>query len=686
LTSLDRNTPGCVRTRSIRALLLVLAPATIAAAPLSTVAQWMPYPWVGVGLVAATLALAGLRHRQGGAWMRALATLAFAAWGVGTITEHHDNAARGLVVLLGAVAFVAFIWPSERLRRFAAEERAYHPDQELLVASGVAAVFGFDEWQLNASPSALESLSLAIAYLVPIGLALRRESFGRRWERGMLAVAAAAALVPAGAALATALGHPAPVTPLGLLSPLTMFGVVARRAALRWLAPTATPAEPGLLDAVMVHPSRVLVLSFVAISAIGTLLLGLPVSSASGEALSWLDAAFTSVSATCVTGLIVVDTPNAFGGFGQLVVLALIQVGGLGIMVFSAAAIVLLGKRLSLSHERAAVDIVGASGRAGLVRAIRGVLIVTFTTEAIAAVLLFFGFLAQGDGVAMAAWRGVFTAISAFCNAGFALQSDSLVPYADSPFLLTVVGLTIILGGLGPAVVATVISWKDPAQRSLHARVVLWTSAILLVVPAILITALEWNGTLAGLSFGDRLVNGAFQSITLRTAGFNSIDLAQVHPATWTVMILMMYVGGSPGSTAGGVKTTTIAVVVLAIVAVVRGRERVEVFGRALPTATVLRATAVATLGVLGGCLALAAIQLTQAIPLDVALFEVVSALATVGLSTGGTGALDEVGKVIIIACMFTGRVGPLTLFVFLASNTREHITRRYPEEPVPIG
>jgi len=215
---------------------------------------------------------------------------------------------------------------------------------------------------------------------------------------------------------------------------------------------------------------------------------------------------------------------------------------------------------------------------------------------------------------------------------------------------------------------------------------VLWTSAILLVVPAIMITALECNGTLAGLSFGDRLVNGAFQSITLRTAGFNSIDLAQVHPATWTVMILMMYVGGSPGSTAGGVKTTTIAVVVLAIVAVVRGRERVEVFGRALPTATVLRATAVATLGVLGGCLALAAIQLTQAIPLDVALFEVVSALATVGLSTGGTGALDEVGKVIIIACMFTGRVGPLTLFVFLASNTREHITRRYPEEPVPIG
>lgn len=680
------NPQDCVRTRSIRALLLVLAPATVASAPLATVTEATQYPWVAIGLVAGMLVVAGLGHRQGGVWMRALATLAFGAWAVGTIAEDQASAAQGFFVLLGAVAFVAFLWPSERLRQFAAEERTLHPDQEFLIAGGVAAFFGLNDWQMNASPSVVESLSLTIAYLVPIGLALRRLGTRYPWDRRILAVAAAAALVPAGAALGSSLGYTLPVTPLGLLSPLTMFGVVARRAALRWLAPVATPTEPGLMDAVLAHPSRVLVLSFVGICGVGTLLLGLPVASASGQALSWLDAAFTAVSAACVTGLIVVDTPNAFGGFGQMVVLALIQVGGLGIMVFSAAALVLLGKRLSLSYERAAVDIVGASGRGGLVRAIRGVLIVTFATEASAAVLLSFGFLARGDGVAMAAWRGTFTAISAFCNAGFALQSESLIPYADSPYLLTVIGLTIVIGGLGPAVVAAVVGWRDPTQRSLYARIVLWTSAILVLGPAILITALEWNGTLGGMSLLDKVVNGAFQSITLRTAGFNSIDLTHIHPATWTVMILLMYVGGSPGSTAGGVKTTTIAVVVLAIVAVVRGRGRVEVFGRELPMVTVLRATAVATLGVLAGFLALAAIQITQAIPLDVALFEVVSALATVGLSTGGTGVLDEVGKVLIMASMFAGRVGPLTLFVFLASNTPAHMTRRYPVEPVPIG
>jgi len=200
-----------------------------------------------------------------------------------------------------------------------------------------------------------------------------------------------------------------------------------------------------------------------------------------------------------------------------------------------------------------------------------------------------------------------------------------------------------------------------------------------------LITAIEWNGTLAGMMWIDKIFNGLFQSVTLRTAGFNSIDLAQIHPATWTVMVLAMYVGGSPGSTAGGVKTTTIAVLLLAIVAVVRGSDRVEAFKREIPITTVMRATVVATLGVLGSCVALVAIQLTQQLELDVALFEVVSALATVGLSTGGTAALDEVGKLIIMMCMFAGRVGPLTLFVFLASNTRDDV-RGYPEESVPIG
>ncbi len=679
------KTRGCVRTRSIRALFLVLAPATVAGAPLKVFSAISPMFWLPIALTSLVLAFAGLRHRVGNTSLRIAATFAFLFWAASTIAEHPSNPGRGLVVLLGVVGFLAFTWPSERLRKLAAEERTHHPDQELLIASGVAALFGLDEWFLRLEPTAWESLSLAVAYAVPLGLAARRHSFHHGWERWMLSVATILGLLPAVSALSSVLGYSLYITPIGLISPLVMFGIVARRSAIRWITPTGAPSEPGLVDAILVHPSRVLVLSFIAICTLGTLMLALPVSSANSQALPWLDAAFTAVSATCVTGLSVVDTPTTFGAFGQLAVLVLIQVGGLGIMVFSAAAIVLLGKRMSLSHERAAVDIVGATSRAGLTLAIRGVLTVTLITEATAALLLFAAFLVRGDTVGQAAWRAVFTAISAFCNAGFALQSDSLVSYANNPFVLSVVGLTIIIGSMGPAVIAAVVGWKDPSTRTLHARLVLWTTAAFIVVPAILITAIEWNGTLAGMMWIDKIFNGLFQSVTLRTAGFNSIDLAQIHPATWTVMVLAMYVGGSPGSTAGGVKTTTIAVLLLAIVAVVRGSDRVEAFKREIPITTVMRATVVATLGVLGSCVALVAIQLTQQLELDVALFEVVSALATVGLSTGGTAALDEVGKLIIMMCMFAGRVGPLTLFVFLASNTRDDV-RGYPEESVPIG
>ena len=663
----------------------MLAPATLATAPLNAFAQFTRHPLVLTGLISVTLLIAGLRHQVGRSVMRAAATIAFLTWACGTVLEHQNDPARGLAVLLGTIAFVAFLWPSERLRQFNAIRGAPDDRRDLIVASGVAALFGLDTWHVSAALGATASLALTVTYLVPVGLAFHRRSLRPGWERGALAVATAVALLPAAASLGVIPGQDLRLTPLGLFSPLMIFGVAVRRAALRWFAASTTPTEPGLLDAVLAHPSRVMVLSFLAICAIGTFLLGLPIASASGHAISWLDAVFTAVSATCVTGLIVVDTPTAFSPFGQVIVLGLIQVGGLGIMVFSAATIVLLGKRMSLSHERVAVDMVGASGRSGLIRGIRQVFVVTFVTEGVAAFLLFIGFLMRGDSVAMAAWRGVFTAISAFCNAGFALQSDSLVPYADSPYILTVLGVTIVVSGLGPAVVAAMVSWRDPVRRTLHARLVLWTSAILVVVPAVLITSLEWNVTLADMSVVDKLANGAFQSITLRTAGFNSVDLAQVHPATWTMMILLMYVGGSPGSTAGGVKTTTIAVILLAVVAVVRGRERVEFFGRTLPTATILRATTVATFGALGCGVALIAIQATQTIALDSLVFEVVSALATVGLSTGATGMLDEAGKVIIIVCMFAGRVGPLTLFMSFVSPSRDHLTR-YPEEPVPIG
>jgi len=459
-----------------------------------------------------------------------------------------------------------------------------------------------------------------------------------------------------------------------------------RRAARAARARLGIEAEDaGLLELTLNHPSRVMVLSFLLLCAAGGLALTLPALSR-GAPPSLVDALFTSVSATCVTGLGVIDMPVVLNGLGQLWLLALIQVGGLGVMAFSAFAFELLGKRLSLSHERAAADLIGAERGAALRDTLHAVLRVTLAAEALGALALAVAFWARGDGPLEGLWRGAFTSISAFCNAGFALQSSSLVPYADSPFILAVTGALIAVGGLGPLVVVAALRWRRPERRTLQARLVLWTSALLTLAPALLIAAVEWHGALAHLSAPHKLTNALFQSVTLRTAGFNSVDLSALHPATLALMICVMFVGGSPGSTAGGVKTTTIAVTLLAVAAVVRGQERVQVFGRALSPAAVVRAGAVCTLSVLGCCAALVAVLLTQTLSFEVALFEVVSALATAGLSVGGTAALDDVGKVIIMVCMFVGRVGPLTLFVFLMSNAHPASPLRRPEEQVLIG
>jgi trk system potassium uptake protein TrkH len=589
------------------------------------------------------------------------------------------------------VGFLAYVWPPDRLRVLDHLRRHHPAELEVQVAALVAALFGLDAWL--SMPAATEGsvCALTALFLVPVTLAWRRRVPNTRAQVALVVSAALLALAPVAVVLSTQLGGQALEGSLryvafGLLSPLSMLALASRRALRRRLRPATRSREPDLIDVVLNNPSRVLVVSFVGICALGTLLLALPIAAANGDPLAFMDALFMAVSATCVTGLVTVDTPVVFSGFGQAVVLTLIQVGGLGIMVFSAAAVVFLGKRMSLSHERAAVDLVGATGRAGLRGALRDVFVVTLATEGVAAVLLTGAFWSRGDSPLVALWRGSFTAISAFCNAGFALQSDSLISYADDPFVLGVLAVTIVVGGLGPSVVMALTVWRQVERRTLHTRLVLATTAALIVGPALLIAALEWNNTLAGMSALDKLGNALFQSVTLRTAGFNSIDLARVNPATWTLMILVMFVGGSPGSTAGGAKTTTLAVVVLSILAVARGRERIEVFGRTLPNVTVLRATAVTTLGVLASCVGLGCLQVTQDIPLDAALFEVVSALATVGLSVGATGMLDDIGKVVIAACMFAGRVGPLTLFVFLASASSARADRAFPEENVPVG
>ena len=261
------------------------------------------------------------------------------------------------------------------------------------------------------------------------------------------------------------------------------------------------------------------------------------------------------------------------------------------------------------------------------------------------------------------------------------------MPYQHDPLILHVVALVIIVGGLGPVVVVGLPEWLRTRRVALQSRLVVWTTALLLVLPAALIALVEWSNTLAAMTPVDKLTNAWFQSVTLRTAGFNSIDLAQVEPSVLTVMMALMFVGGSPGSTAGGAKTTTLAVVVLAIAAAARGRSEAQALGWRIPHRTVYEAAAILGVGLGAVLMMLVMLQLVQAMPYEVALFEVVSALGTAGLSIGGTGELDGVGKVIITVCMFIGRVGPLTLFIFLAGHRADAEPGWVrPEQEIQVG
>jgi trk system potassium uptake protein TrkH len=305
----------------------------------------------------------------------------------------------------------------------------------------------------------------------------------------------------------------------------------------------------------------------------------------------------------------------------------------------------------------------------------------------VGAVLLAVAFAAQGDDPAMALWRGVFTSISAFCNAGFALQSDSLMSYQHSPLILHTVGGLIVVGGLSPLAVLALpaVIRRSSSPVSAQALLALSAAGVLLVGGFLFMVAFEWNESLRGLGIVDKLHNAWFQSVTLRTAGFNSVDIAVVAPATFTFMLLWMFIGGSPGGTAGGVKTTTVSVLALSVFQTIRGQWTLEAFGKRIPERTRAKAAVVVSIAVLTGLTALIGVLLTQNMPTRMATFEVVSALGTVGLSIGGTAELDGIGKAIIIVCMFVGRVGGLTLLMFLSSRRAPPRLGR-PEEEIDVG
>jgi len=437
------------------------------------------------------------------------------------------------------------------------------------------------------------------------------------------------------------------------------------------------------------HPAQVIVLAFAGAVSVGTALLLLPVSRTGPGSASVVEALFTATSAVCVTGLIVVDTPVYWSGFGQAVILILIQVGGFGIMTLASMVALLISRRLGLRSRLIAAAETKHIGLGDLRQLVIGVAKVTLLFEATTALALTARFLLGYDEpVGRAAYLGLFHAVSAFNNAGFALFSDNLIGFAGDPWICLPIAGGVIAGGLGfPVWFEIRRHLRQRSEWSMHTRITGYMTVLLLVSGTVYITAAEWSnpGTLGALSAPDRLLAGFFASVQNRTAGFNSIDISQLHPGTLLGSDVMMFIGGGSASTAGGIKVTTFALLLFAIYAEVRGEPQIAAFDRRVDNRVLRQALSVALLAVAAVvCAAVILIHLSP-FSLDAVLFEVISAFATVGLSTGITAQLPVPGQLLLVALMFLGRLGPVTLVSALALRGRQRLYQ-VPEGRPMIG
>jgi trk system potassium uptake protein TrkH len=431
------------------------------------------------------------------------------------------------------------------------------------------------------------------------------------------------------------------------------------------------------------------VLGFAAAIAVGTALLMLPIAKVGPGGANFVDALFTATSAVCVTGLIVVDTPVFWTAFGQVVILTLIKLGGLGIMIFASLIGVILVRKLSVRSRLNAASEAKSLGLDDVRGMVRRIVFISFLIEGITFLALFLRFLlGYGYDVGQAAWHGLFHAVSSFNNAGFALYSDSMMPFVSDPFICLPICAAIILGGLGfPVLMELRRAWRRPLHWSMNTNLVLAGSLALLVGGTVYITLIEWNNpaTLGGLDPWSRVLAGFFQSVQTRTAGFNSIDVAAMHDESWIGMDVLMFIGGGPAGTAGGIKVTTFAVLLFIMITELRGEGAVNIFGKRLSRAVHRQAITVvlmAVAAVIGGTIL---IMLISGENLDRSLFEAVSAFGTVGMSTGITGTLPDAAQLVLVALMFLGRLGPLTLGSAIALRDRR-ILYELPKERPAIG
>ncbi|MHC1748796.1 MAG: TrkH family potassium uptake protein [Cellulosilyticaceae bacterium] len=468
-------------------------------------------------------------------------------------------------------------------------------------------------------------------------------------------------------------------------------------------APGFIRHEQGPLSIGNLGPAQVLVMGFLIVILMGALLLMLPISTQSGESTGFIDALFTTTSAVCVTGLVVVNTLSYWSLFGKIVILLCIQVGGLGFMTLVSMIFILLGKRITLKNRLIMQEALSFNTTAGIVRFTRLIFLLTLAVEGVGALLLAMVFIPE-HGLAKGVWYSVFHAVSAFCNAGFDIVGDSsLTPYVGNGLInFTIMGL-IIFGGLGFNVwidtyhmfkrkfhAAEHYTWKQALYKmTLHTKLVWIITIILIIGGAVFFFAVEYNNpnTLGLLTMKEKIYAATFQSVSPRTAGFNTIALAEMGDASKLMTIILMFIGGSPAGTAGGIKTVTLGVLILSAIATIKGKENTTAFKRRIPKDIIMRALTVSMIAITAVFVMIMILTITEDASFMDICFEVVSAFATVGLTLGITSSLTVIGKVMIVILMFMGRLGPVTIAVALMlkqGNDKGSI--QYPEEKILVG
>lgn len=434
---------------------------------------------------------------------------------------------------------------------------------------------------------------------------------------------------------------------------------------------------------------QVLAIGFLIIILTGGIILSLPISSADGKSTNFLDAIFTSTSAVCVTGLVTVDTGTHWNIFGQIVILLLIEIGGLGFMSVTTFVAILLGKKITLRDRLIIQEAMNTFAIQGLVKMVKYVVILTVSVQLVGGAILSMQFIPE-FGMLKGIFYGIFHSASAFCNAGFDLMGNfnSLTGYSNNFIVLLTISALIILGGLGFTVILELINYKNSRRLSVNSKMVLFITAILILGGTIIFFVLEYNNveTIGNMNLSEKILNSFFSAISPRTAGMNSVSTDGMTMSSKFVTVILMMIGGSSGSTAGGLKTATVGVLLFTVVSVLKGREDTEAFGRRFSKETVYKAFTLMFIGIM---MVICVTMILSIVQKDSSfinlLYEASSAFGTAGLTTGVTQQLTTIGKIVIMITMYFGRVGPLTVFVALL-NRKKKSSYKYAEGKILIG